>query len=107
MPFLYTTISSGQKVSADVDLRKYPRLLSIDFPVMTSGDLYLQGNQDTTSAGFHRLADNVGAIANKIGAGSLSVMWPAGYQHPSYLRAESLTTQTDVRTLTFSVRGFL
>ena len=98
-PVFYTTISSGQKVSATVDLRKNPRLLHVDYPVMTSGDTYVQGSTDGVSAGFHRLADNVGQIANATGPGSTMVLWPGGYQQPGYVRFESLVAQADVRTL--------
>ena len=105
MPIIYTVISSGAKVSGDVDLRRYPRLCNIDFPAMTSGDTYIQGNSDTTSANFHRLQDNVGQINNATGPGSACLLFPGGYQQPSYLRIESLVTQTDNRTIAITVRS--
>ena len=104
MSLIYTTISSGQKVSADVDIRAHPKLQFVNFPTMTSGDTYMQGSTDATSANFVRLQDNVGQIAQATGPGSTTVMWPGGYQTPSRLRVESLVSQTDIRTLTFSVR---
>lgn len=101
---IYTTISSGSKVSADVDIRAHPKLNFIAFPAMTSGDTYVQGSTDSTSANFFRLQDNVGQIAQATGPGSSTVLWPGGYQTPPYLRIESLVTQTDTRTITFAVR---
>ena len=103
-PLLHTLISSGSKVSGDVDIRRYPKLQYVMLPTMTSGDTYLQGNSDTTSAGFRRLADNVGQIANATGLGSTVVLFPGGYQTPPYLRLESLVTQTDNRSIVFAVR---
>lgn len=104
-PLLYTTVVSGARVSGDVDLSQYSKLVSIDVPVVNSGDLYLQGAFDTTSANFKRLQDNVGQIANIINAGSTHILWPLGYTPPSYARVELLSAQTDTRTFTLLAVG--
>lgn len=102
-PLVYTTVLSGQKISADVDTRK-GELAAIGVPTVTSADLYVQGGFDTTSASFYRLVDDVGDIAFPVSVGSRMVLWPAGMRTPGYLRAEFSAAQTDVRTLTFLVR---
>ena len=104
-PLIYTTINSGQKVSGNVDLGKYPKLLNIALPGMTSGDCYLHGSPiDTTSADFRRLSTNAGEYTQATGVGSMILMWSDQYHTPPYLRYESLVAQTDVRTLVFHVR---
>ena len=104
-PLIYTIIDSGQKVSGDVALSKYPNLLSIALPGMTSGDSYLHGSPfDTTSADFRRLGTNAGAYVQATGPGSMILMWSDQYRTPPNLRFESLVAQADVRTLVFHVR---
>lgn len=102
---LFTVIASGQTVSGDVDLRQF-KLNAISVPVVSSGDLAVQGNVDTTSAAFTRLLDvrgqqGSGDLRFPIAAGSRMVIWPVGYT-PAYIRLETImstgSAQTDNRT---------
>jgi hypothetical protein len=51
---LDVSIASGAAVSGDVDLRG-GRLHVIACPALTSGDLFLHGSFDTTSANFRKI----------------------------------------------------
>jgi len=106
MSIIYALVSSGAKVSPDINVTQGV-LQAIAVPPITSGDLYLQGGFDTTSANFLRLNDDVGDILYATGPGSKMMLWPAGLQTPGYLRAEFSVAQTDNRTLTLLVRDRL
>lgn len=95
---IYAVISSGQAVSADLDLR-LGQLGLVQVPTITSADLYVQGNFDTTSANFMRLQDAYGDIKFPTGAGSRMVLWPMADLTASYVRFETSVAQTAPRTL--------
>ena len=70
-------------------------------PTVTSGDLFIQGAWDTTSANYVRIQrDNViagptsGDLRFPIGPGSLMVLLPTGYQWPANIRLETAVAQT-------------
>lgn len=101
---VYTTIASGFNVSDDVDVSKGP-LLGVALPVVTSGFLALQGNLDTTSANFKRLAETRTAPGSDLlfptAAGSKMLMIPPTIVTPPYVRLEIVTAgslQSDTRT---------
>lgn len=106
MPLLYTVIASGQSVSADVNLTTYS-LRGIGVPVVTSGDLFIQGNWDTTSAGFTRLLETrsptSGDLRFATGPGSRMIMWDVTMPSPPYIRLETAVAQTSVATFTLLV----
>lgn len=117
----FTTISSGQKVSGNIDLTKGPPL-NVIFPVLTapeSGNFFLQGNFDTTSAGFVRMIDLRGAsatvgdfltlppgagVASGSSVGSRMFPLPNDICFPSYGRLEAAVAVADVRTFTILTR---
>ena len=100
-------IVSGATVGPDVDLRQHI-LQAIFCPTITSGDLLMQGNYDSTSAGFFRLMDTraVGSADLRFatGLGSRMLPWPPGLPQPAYARFEAGAAQTDNRTLTLITR---
>ena len=106
MSQLYAVINSGFLVSGDVDLTKR-RLIGIQVPTITSGDLAIQGNVDTTSANFMRLLETRGAGSGDLriatGPGSRVAMLPDDFHTPPYVRFETIcvagSLQTDNRTL--------
>ena len=102
---LYAVVNSGQTVSGNIDVSKGV-VSHIIAPTITSGDLFLQGNVDTTSANFFRMQNppvNSGHLRLATGAGS-AMMTLAGLLTPPWLRLEAAVTQTDVRTFTLLVR---
>ena len=108
----FAVIASGFNVSGDVDLRQR-RLDAIFVPTMGgSGDLAVQGNFDTVSAGFFRMLDtreiNSADLRFAVGVGSRMIPWPSGLSQPAYARFEMITTvgsvQTTPRTLTLVTR---
>lgn len=105
-PFV-AIVASGSSVSGTVDLTKRA-LLGVAVPVVTSCDLALQGNLDTTSATFVRLlearAPGSGDLRFATGAGSRMILVPATLETPPYVRFETLVAQTDNRTLTLLTR---
>lgn len=104
---LTVTIPLSGSISGDVDLRG-GRLKAISVPVLTSGDLLVQGAFDTTSAGFVRIqtpmfgAVNSGDLRLATGPGSMMLLWPDHIPSPSYVRLETSVAQAVART--FSVR---
>ena len=109
---LYAVINCGYEVSGDVDLR-VRALLFVSVPVISSGDLAIQGNVDTTSANFTRLlyglyAPGSGDLRFPTQAGSRMVMFPANFSTPAYVRLETVmntgSAQTDTRTFTLLTR---
>jgi hypothetical protein len=105
------TINSGFNVSGDLDLRQH-EIKAIHCPVVTSGFLAFQGNHDTTSANFQRLLDvrgqqGSGDLRFPIGAGSLSLPWPAVIPQPAFGRLEVINAgslQADTRTFVLSLQ---
>lgn len=107
-PLLYAFVNSGEVVSAVQNLSQHGKIHGIDVPVITSGDLLLQGSfSDTLSANFHRLIEtrNPGSGDMKFatGPGSVYVTLPLDRAMPNYVRLE-LAAQTAPRTLTMIVR---
>lgn len=104
MPLLFTTIALSGSVTGDVDLTKYGKLLAIGLPVIDSGDLFIRGGFDTTSADFRRLLETrspgSGDLRFATLAGSRMIAMPATMVWPSYVRLEVASPQTAVRTLT-------
>lgn len=108
---IYAIINSGYVVSGDVNLTQRA-LLGISVPTITSGDLTIQGNTDTTSANFLRLletrAPGSGDLRFATGAGSRMVLVPEDFTTPPYIRLETITAagslQADARTLTLLTR---
>lgn len=98
MGLQYVTVPLSGTVTGDVDLRK-EMLLAVGLPVVTSGNLYVQGNYDTTSALFRRLNDDLGDFQLNTAAGSKWVSWPQGFPTLSYARFETQNSQTAIRTL--------
>lgn len=101
---LSVTINSGSSVSPDIDLRK-GKLAAIFVPTITSGDMFVQGCFDTTSANFVRiqrppLIANSGDLRFATGVGSLMLIWPSDYPTPPYLRLETAVNQGANRTFT-------
>ena len=111
MQQLYAVINSGFAVSGDIDLTQR-RLFGVAVPVITSGDLAIQGNIDTTSATFYRLLETrspgSGDLRFATGPGSRMVLLPEDIPTPAYIRLELITTvgspQADTRTLTLLTR---
>lgn len=108
---IYAVINSGQLISGDVDLRQRA-LLGIVVPTISSGDLTIQGNTDTTSANFLRLLETrspgSGDLRMATGVGSRMVMLPGTFVSPPYVRLETVmatgSAQTDARTFTLLTR---
>ena len=87
-------------------------LYAIWAPVVTSGDLFIQGAWDTTSANFVRIQrDNFGAglssgdLRFPIGPGSNMVLLPTGYQWPANIRLETAVPQTAAVTFKILYRS--
>jgi hypothetical protein len=101
---LYTTIPSGEAVSGAIDLNQFAGLKAIQVPVITSGDLLVQGAFDTVSASFTRLLNPTlpgsGPLRWCTLAGSLMLPFPTDFSLPPYVRLETANAQTDVRTFT-------
>lgn len=95
---LYAVVNSGAAVSGDVDLSQ-GQLGLVQLPVVTSGDLYVRGSFDTTSALFTRVHNESGVLAFPTGPGSAMTAWPLGILSPPYVRFEFSVTQTSPRTL--------
>ena len=105
MPQVTVTIPLSESVSGDIDLREMKRgVIGIGVPVITSGDLYVQGGVDTTSANFKRFllpptdertqvgppaVPSSGYLTFETHAGSCWIAWPADLQAPEYLRLET------------------
>lgn len=108
---LYAVVNSGYTISGDIDLRQQA-LLGITVPSITSADLVIQGNVNTTSANFLRLLDVRAAAGGDLrfptGIGSRMVMLPADFTTPPYIRIETVTAagslQADARTFTLLTR---
>ncbi len=108
---IYAIVNSGYLVSGDVDLRARA-LMGMVVPTITSGDLVVQGNIDTTSANFLRLLDVRAAAGGDLrfptGVGSRMVMLPDDFSTPPYIRLETVTAagslQADTRTFTLLTR---
>ena len=104
---LTATIPLSGTVSDNIDLRG-GRIVAISVPVITSGDLFLQGAFDSTSASFVRIQASVfdsptsGDLRLATGPGSLMCLWPSTFPSPSYMRLESAVPQAAARA--FSVR---
>lgn len=96
---LYATVAQSGQVSGDINLSQY-WMGSIRVPTITSGDMYVHGNVDTTSNTFYRLMVESGDLRFPTGPGSRMVMWPLGQASPLYARVEFSVAQADVRTLT-------
>ena len=107
-PLLYAFVNSGAVISDVQNLSQHGKIHGIDVPVITSGDLLLQGSFATTSAGFHRLLEtrNPGSGDMKFatGAGSVFITLPLDRAMPNYVRLELSVAQAAPRTLTMIVR---
>ena len=108
-PIEFVTILSGANVSGNIDLTK--RVIDAIFAPVTlvSGDLAVQGNYDTTSAGFLRMVGASGDLCFSVGVGSRMVPWPTTVRQPAYARFEMLTAtgsfQIDTKTFTMVTRA--
>lgn len=104
---LSVSVASGSSVSGNIDLRG-GRLAAIDVPTITSGDTFLQGSFDTTSASFKRILNaplngpTSGDLRLATGAGSCMALLPNTLPFPAYVRLETAVAQAAPRT--FSVR---
>ena len=106
---IYAVIASGYVGSQAIDLRQSLGVRAIAVPLMTSGDLLLQGAMDSTSGSFARLietrAPGSGDLRFATGPGSRWVALPSVFETlPPYLRLEASVQQTDTRTLTLLSR---
>lgn len=106
---LFPTIPLSGQVSGNVDLSKYPKLIAIAVPGISSGDLLIQGAYDTTSANFQRLLQTMvipgsGDLRFATLAGSRMIPFPQDFTLPPYLRLETLSPQANVCTFTLLVR---
>ena len=109
MPQIFALINSGFNVSGDIDLRKHA-LVSIRVPTITSGDLAVQGNIDSTSAGYLRLLETrvpgSGSLRFAAGPGSCQIQWPRSIETPAFARLETLgSAMTNPATLTLLVQA--
>lgn len=109
---IYAVVSSGQRISGNIDLTQRA-LLGIAVPVVNSCDLAIQGNVDTTSSNFMRLLFGTYAPGSSdlrflTQAGSRMVMLPDNFATPPYARLETVmatgSAQTDARTFTLITR---
>ena len=94
---LYAVINSGRAVSGDIDLRMNA-LAAIGVPVVTSGNLFLQGGFDTTSANFLRIQTSASSGDMSYATGPGSRMLITDFSTPAYARLEMSVNQTDIRT---------
>jgi len=108
MPLATATIPLSGSVSGNIDLRDLRRgIVAISVPVITSGDLFIQGGFDTTSANFTRLLQppmdgpTSGYLRFAVGAGSCAIPWPANLRVPEFIRLETSVPQAVARA--FSV----
>jgi len=100
------TVPLSGTVSDDGDLRG-GKLVAISIPVITSGDLFVQGGFDATSASFVRLINpglsnqtSGGDLRFATGLGSRMVVWSDTFQTPSYIRLETSVPQAVARAFT-------
>jgi hypothetical protein len=101
----FATIASGASVSGTVALVGAD-LFGLWAPVVTSCQIFLQGNYDTTPANFVRLQNPAGSgdWAFAVGAGSKAIsLQDVAFPWP-YLRVETSVAQTDVRTFAIPVK---
>ncbi len=111
-PLDYAVVASGANVSGNVDLSQR-RLDAIFVPTLpVSGTLTLQGNVDTTSAGFRRMLEmrqpGSGDLQVAVGVGSRFIPWFDDWPTPAFGRFEFITAagsfQTSPVTLTLVTR---
>lgn len=101
---LNATFPLSGTITGDLDLRG-GRLQAIYVPVITSGDLFIRGSFNTTSANFGRIQSPVfgaptsGDLRIATGAGSCMVLWPDNLPSPSYIRLETSVAQAAVASL--------
>lgn len=104
--FIYALVNSGQSVSGNIDARKAsPQAIAV--PTITSGDLMLQGNFDTTSAAFVRIQKaqpNTGDLRFATGVGSLMLALVDAIPEVAYYRLETGVVQTNPATFTILAR---
>ena len=98
------TIPLSGSVSGDGDLGG-GKIQAISVPTITSGDLFVQGGFDTTSASFLRLLDpglsnqtSGGDLRFATGLGSRMIVWPQDFSTPSYVRLETAVAQAAARS---------
>lgn len=106
MPILFPTIALSGSVTGDIDLSK-GHLEAIFCPVVTSGDLFVLGNWDTTSGNFTRLQKaqpNTGDLRFGTGPGSLMITGRRDETYPPFLRLETSVAQAAVRTFALLVK---
>ncbi len=101
----HVTIPQSGQVSGNIDLTG-ARSIGLLAPVLTSCQLFLQGNFDTASAGFFRVWDAIGNFewSWDMEAGSSAivvqdVLWPF-----TQARIELSVAQTDVRSFAIVTR---
>lgn len=104
MPALAVTVALSGSISGDVDVRQ-GMPYAIWCPTITSGDLLLQGNYDTTSANFVRMQANAfygaavsGDLRLAAGPGSCMLILSKDVQFPPYLRIETAVKQAAARS---------
>ena len=101
---LTATFPLSGTTTGDVDLRGGP-LRAIYVPKVTSGDMFVRGSFDQTSANFGRLqypifgAPASGDLRLPTGPGSLMIMWPSNLPSPNYVRFESAVSQASAAVL--------
>lgn len=100
-PVAYGVILSGSTVSDDIGIVR-AALVGLLAPTITSGQLFIQGNFNTTSAGFVRIGkkDGTGDFAWSLGVGSNALNVTEEVAPFSQLRLETSVAQTDTRTFT-------
>lgn len=107
---LTLTIPLSGTVSDDGDLSG-GRLQAIFAPTMTSGDLFIRGAFNTTSANFVRVQNPVfsaptsGDLRLATGPGSNMLLWPSQFPSPSFIRLETAVAQAAARAFTIRFGG--
>ncbi len=101
----HVTIPLSGFVTGDIGLIRAEKI-AILFPVMTSGQAFLQGNFDTTSAGFVRVgqADGSADFFMATGIGSNGFVVSDVLVAMSHARVEMGVAQSAVRSITIIAR---
>ena len=106
MPVFFPTIALSGSVTDDIDLSK-GHLEALFVPTVTSGDLLVRGNFDTTSGNFFRIQKalpNTGDLRFGVGVGSVAIAGRRDETWPSFLRLETSVPQSAIRTFTLLVK---
>ncbi len=101
MGIIYASIASGQSVSGNIDCTNAGAIQGIWVPTITSADLLVQSNVDTTSGNFVRvraLPPNSGDLRYATGPGSCYLNTGQNLPWMAYMRLEAGAVQTVVNT---------